>query len=89
MSAYHQSKLDDPNDKWLSDDNPCKSSSVNFFPDNGGADLQAAIRICLSCSNRRLCLDYALRNHIEHGVWGGQSERGRSRIATSRRRMAS
>lgn len=88
MSAYHQAKRDDDATAWMSDDNPCKTSTVNFFPDNGGAELQAAIQVCLTCPNRHLCLDYALRNHIDHGVWGGQSERGRRRIRKSRAHRA-
>jgi WhiB family redox-sensing transcriptional regulator len=31
------------------------------------------------------CLEYALYNRIEHGVWGGASERERRRIARRRR----
>jgi WhiB family redox-sensing transcriptional regulator len=33
-------------------------------------------------------LEYALGNHIDHGVWGGTSERERRRIARARRRIA-
>ena len=35
-----------------------------------------------------LCLEYALEERIEHGVWGGCSERERRRIL-KRRRVAS
>ena len=31
------------------------------------------------------CLEYALRNRIDHGVWGGTSERERRRILRRRR----
>jgi len=34
------------------------------------------------------CLEYALRNGIDHGVWGGTSERERRRIARRRRLAA-
>jgi WhiB family transcriptional regulator, redox-sensing transcriptional regulator len=30
-------------------------------------------------------LEYALENHIDHGVWGGCSERERRRIGKRRR----
>ena len=33
----------------------------------------------------RECLEYALLNRIEHGVWGGASERERRRILRRRR----
>lgn len=86
MSAYHQSKADDSATLWMSDDNPCKTVGPDFmFPSDGGIGLQAAINVCLQCDNRLLCLDYALRNRIDHGVWGGQSERGRKRILKAAR----
>lgn len=69
----------------MADSNPCKKSPNLFFPSDGGADMQAAMDICNSCSNRLPCLDYALRNRIDHGIWGGASERGRRRILKSRR----
>ena len=34
---------------------------------------------------RSECLEYALLNRIEHGVWGGASERERRRILRRRR----
>jgi WhiB family redox-sensing transcriptional regulator len=34
------------------------------------------------------CLEYALRNRIDHGVWGGASERERRRILRQRRLQA-
>lgn len=88
MSAHHHARKDDIDPIWMSEANPCKSSGINFFPEDGGRELQAAIKLCLTCPNRELCLDYALRNNIHDGVWGGQSERGRKRIAKSRRHFA-
>ncbi len=35
------------------------------------------------------CLEYALLNRIEHGVWGGASERERRRILRRRRDLIS
>lgn len=48
--------------------------------------LQAsARRICNSCPVRDDCLEYALENRIDHGMWGGVSERGRRRLLKQRR----
>ena len=55
-----------------------------FFPSDG-VGVEVARRICATCSMREPCLEYALRNHIDHGVWGGTSERERRRIARRRR----
>ena len=55
-----------------------------FFPSDGvGVDV--ARRICATCPVQAPCLEYALRNRVDHGVWGGTSERERRRIARQRR----
>jgi WhiB family redox-sensing transcriptional regulator len=55
-----------------------------FFPSDG-VGVEVAKRICADCPVRELCLEYALHNRIDHGVWGGTSERQRRRILRSRK----
>ena len=57
-----------------------------FFPEKGGSTREAK-RICSTCDVRAECLEYALEHRIDHGVWGGCSERERRRIL-KRRRLA-
>ena len=59
-----------------------------FFPSDG-VGVEVARHYCAECPVKGPCLEYALENHIEHGVWGGASERERRRIARSRRGMPS
>jgi WhiB family redox-sensing transcriptional regulator len=47
--------------------------------------VEVARRICADCPVRQSCLEYALANRIDHGVWGGCSERERRRILKRRR----
>ena len=55
-----------------------------FFPSDG-VGVEVARRICAECKVKEPCLEYALRNRIDHGVWGGASERERRRILKRRR----
>ena len=55
-----------------------------FFPSDG-VGVEAAKKICASCPVKESCLDHALDMRIDHGVWGGASERQRRRILKSRR----
>jgi WhiB family redox-sensing transcriptional regulator len=55
-----------------------------FFPSDG-IGVQEAQRICAECPVAEACLEYALANRIDHGVWGGRSERERRRILRRRR----
>ncbi|MXZ30811.1 MAG: WhiB family transcriptional regulator [Acidimicrobiia bacterium] len=58
----------------------CVVESPNvFFPSDGVGVLRAQ-RICAECAVAEECLEYALANHIPHGVWGGASERQRRRL---------
>ena len=64
----------------------CRGADTRaFFPSNG-LEVVAAQRICHDCEVRAECLEYALVNRIEQGVWGGASERERRRILRARRR---
>ncbi len=64
----------------------CKLSAKHpkfFFPSDGVGVAKAA-QFCAECEVSDLCLEYALERRIEHGVWGGASERERRRILRSR-----
>lgn len=79
---------------WLMDANwmlsgLCRGLDPETFFPSDGVGVEVAQRICAECPVHAECLEYALRNHIEHGVWGGASERLRRRIARDRRRAAS
>jgi len=61
-----------------------------FFPvgDKGPARTQAeqAKRVCTECPVRVECLDWALQNGIDNGIWGGQDEVERRTLRRSRHR---
>jgi WhiB family redox-sensing transcriptional regulator len=60
---------------------------AEFFPSDG-TGVETAQRVCATCPVTSECLEYALVNRIEHGVWGGASERERRRILRRRRDVA-
>lgn len=39
-----------------------------------------AKQICAACGVRRECLDFAVRVHEPHGIWGGMTESERRRL---------
>jgi len=57
-----------------------------FFPSDG-LGVEDAQHVCTDCSVRTDCLGFALDNRIDHGVWGGTSERERRRILARRKRL--
>lgn len=73
--------------KWMARGNCATEPPETFFPSDGIGVINAQ-RICASCPVQEQCLEYALRNRIEHGVWGGYSERGRRRVLRERARAA-
>lgn len=60
---------------------------TRFFPSDG-VGVEVARRICGACPVKAPCLEYALVHRIDHGVWGGSSERERRRILKRRRTAA-
>lgn len=55
-----------------------------FFPSDG-VGVDRARMICATCPVITECLEHALEHRIDHGVWGGCSERERRRILKRRR----
>jgi WhiB family redox-sensing transcriptional regulator len=55
----------------------CRSVPPDLmFPDSGKG-VEAAKQVCEGCAVKGVCGEYAIVNHIQHGVWGGMSERQR------------
>ena len=54
-----------------------------FFPPLG-ASTEDAKAVCALCPVRARCLEYAILEGIEHGVWGGASDAERRRIRKAR-----
>jgi len=73
--------------QWMADGKCREVPPALFFPSDG-LGVQAAQRICAECPVSDACLEYALANRIDHGVWGGRSERERRRILRRRRTAA-
>ena len=68
----------------------CAAHSADlFFPSDAGGGCYAEGKlICADCPVRVACLDYAKREHIEHGLWGGltPAERSGRSIRVERKR---
>lgn len=69
---------------WMAE-GKCKDLHPSIFFPSDGVGVEVARRICADCPVKEPCLEYALENRIDHGVWGGASERERRRIARRRR----
>lgn len=74
--------------EWMSQGNCHHHPPATFFPSDG-VGVEIARRICADCPTKEPCLEYALMQRIDHGVWGGCSERERRRILKRRRVAAS
>lgn len=65
-------------------DGACRNLDPAVFFPSDGVGVALARAICKRCPVRSACLDYAMTHHIDHGVWGGESERSRIRLARRR-----
>ena len=63
----------------------CANSNPEVFFHHDGICGEIAKQVCSGCTVTAPCLEYALTNRVEHGVWGGCSERQRRRILKERR----
>ncbi|MGH9282110.1 MAG: WhiB family transcriptional regulator [Acidimicrobiales bacterium] len=67
----------------------CRGVDPDVFYPSSDEEAEEAKAICRMCPVREACLEYALVNRIDHGVWGGCSERERRRILRRRRTLTS
>ena len=58
----------------------CREHDLSVFFPSSGSSANKAKKICAECSVKIECLEYALKNNIQYGMWGGVSERGRKRM---------
>lgn len=69
---------------WLADA-ACIGVDTNiFFPGRGRTPAEAK-EICGGCPVRAECLEYALRENVQGGVLGGESDRARRTMRAERR----
>jgi WhiB family redox-sensing transcriptional regulator len=67
---------------------PCQNTDPDaWFPETGpeafytGGELYSKVRkLCNSCPVKDLCLEYALVNGEEYGMWGGMTPRERQAL---------
>jgi RNA polymerase primary sigma factor len=57
----------------------CKEiGGVAIFFTKRGQSTKVAKAICAQCTQRETCLEFGMS--VKHGIWGGESERGRRRL---------
>jgi WhiB family redox-sensing transcriptional regulator len=62
----------------------CRGADLDLFFPSRGESAEPVRQVCAGCPVRQPCLDYALTNQIQHGIWGGLAERERRAFGTSR-----
>lgn len=58
----------------------CAQTDPESFFVGKGEPTAPAKKVCMACPVRTECLEYALENNENHGVWGGLSERQRRKL---------
>jgi WhiB family redox-sensing transcriptional regulator len=64
----------------------CKDKDPELFFVTGAQDKKQAKRICRECEVREDCLQEAVDMQLDHGIWGGLTERERRAIRRKRGR---
>lgn len=58
--------------RWMNDAACRGRNDIDFFPeDNYVAKAAIATTICDQCPVKQQCLDFAIDNGIQYGIWGG------------------
>ena len=72
---------------WMDEALCAETDPDMFFPEKGDEG-RAAKRICGECPVRSACLEYALTNNLQLGIWGGLAIAERRKLAAAARRSA-
>lgn len=97
MSAQWNENLPTSTATWMQDAE-CRHEDPNLFFDmttgrggeaNAATRIASAKEICASCSVRTECLEMALANDEQYGIWGGKTEAERWQIIKARKREKS
>jgi WhiB family redox-sensing transcriptional regulator len=53
-----------------------------WFPEGGtpSPNKNSAVMLCKACPVQMLCLQFAMINNEQHGIWGGLNSRQRGRL---------
>ena len=79
VSAWGAAGEDETLLAWQADALCAQTDPEAFFPEKGGSTREAK-RICVGCTVKAECLEYALGHDERFGIWGGLSERERRRL---------
>ena len=80
MELLSEWELVDNDDSWKKDA-ACKGmDSSMFFPEQGAnVQFKKAAKVCAKCPVYKQCMNFALVNNINYGVWGGLTPKERER----------
>ena len=78
-SVVHDRAMHEDAEPWTAKAR-CRDLDPEIFFPHDGLGVQRAAAYCAECPVTEPCLEYALRNNIPHGVFGGLSERARVRL---------
>ncbi|MGP3684109.1 WhiB family transcriptional regulator [Streptomyces sp. IBSNAI002] len=73
---------------WMAAGLCAQTDPGEFFPEKGASPATAK-RLCRACRVREQCLNFAVTNGEQHGVWGGTTVRERARLTERTRGGAS
>lgn len=71
---------------WM-DEGRCRGMTDMFFTYSEATE-EVCKQVCFGCPVRVNCMEYALLNDIQDGVWGGATEKERRRIRRERKRTS-
>ena len=83
-ASFIDEQPDEVDQEWQLQGNCLDANPDIFFPDRSEGTRSAKL-VCRSCVVRQECLDFALANGEDSGIWGGRSPLERRFIKIGRR----